>query len=262
MVGVLVAIGTLRDAAAQSVANGRALFNATCAGCHTTNPATAGDPYNLILTAANTPSQITYASSLDPLEMGFIQTTLSPSDLVDLAAFIATLPGASPGPPPPLATVTVVEYYDAAQDHYFITAAPAEISDLDNSVHAGWQRTGQTFKAFAGLGDAASPVCRFYIPPEQGDSHFYSASPAECADVRAKFPTFVYEAPDVFYEGLPDQATGACPAGTVPVYRAWDSRVDSNHRYTVSLTIRQQMIDAGWVAEGYGPNAVIMCAPA
>ncbi len=47
---------------------------------------------------------------------------------------------------------------------------------------------------------------------------------------------------------------------TVPVYRVWDNRVDSNHRYTTSWTIRNQMVAQGGVAEGYGPNGVIMCA--
>ena len=105
-------------------------------------------------------------------------------------------------------------------------------------------------------------MCRFYIPPAYGDSHFYSASPAECADVRARFPEFTYEASDVFHVGLPDFATGACAAGTVPVYRVWNNRADTNHRYTTSAAVRQQMQAAGWIAEGYGPDQVIMCAPA
>ena len=60
-----------------------------------------------------------------------------------------------------------------------------------------------------------SPVCRFYLPPANGDSHFYSASPAECAEVRAKFPTFVFEAPDVMHVALPDVATRRVPGGTL-----------------------------------------------
>jgi len=59
---------------------------------------------------------------------------------------------------------------------------------------------------------------------------------------------------------LPDPATGACPSGDVPVYRVWNQRFDSNHRYTTSTAIRDQMIARGGVAEGYGPNAVALCA--
>lgn len=71
-----------------------------------------------------------------------------------------------------------------------------------------------------------------------GDTHIHSASPAECADVRARFPEFTYEASGVFHVGLPDVATGACAAGTVPVYRVWDNRADTNHRYTTSVAVR------------------------
>jgi hypothetical protein len=44
------------------------------------------------------------------------------------------------------------------------------------------------------------------------------------------------------------------------VYRLWNHRVDSNHRYTTDAAIKAQMIAAGSVAEGYGPDAVDMCA--
>jgi hypothetical protein len=54
--------------------------------------------------------------------------------------------------------------------------------------------------------------------------------------------------------------TGACLSGTIPVYRVWDKRFDTNHRYMTSAALRAQMLSLGWVAEGYGPDAVIMCA--
>jgi hypothetical protein len=71
---------------------------------------------------------------------------------------------------------------------------------------------------------------------------------------------FVFESPAVFYILLPDPATGACSAGASPVYRVWDHRADTNHRYTASRVAREQMVAAGWIAEGYGNDAVIMCA--
>jgi hypothetical protein len=79
--------------------------------------------------------------------------------------------------------------------------------------------------------------------------------------VQAKYPFFVLETSALFYIPLPDQASGACPPGTQPVYRVWDNRADTNHRYTTSRAIRDQMVAAGWLAEGYGPDAVIMCSP-
>jgi hypothetical protein len=156
---------------------------------------------------------------------------------------------------------TIVEFYHAGFNHYFISIDPNEIRDLDSGTHIGWVRTGQTFNASANPATGASPVCRFYIPPGYGDSHFFSASPQECSETRAKFPQLVYESPNVFHIGLPDTGTGACPPGTMPVYRVWNNRPDSNHRYTTSSTIREQMVTTGGIAEGYGPDAVIMCAP-
>ena len=133
-------------------------------------------------------------------------------------------------PPPP--TVDVIEYYYPALDHYFISALPADVQALDNGKFPGWQRTGRTFKAFPDAATGASPVCRFYLPPPFGDSHFYSVSALECAQVKQKYPGFVYESANVMYLGLPDVASGACAPGMIPVYRVWDKRIDTNHRYT------------------------------
>jgi hypothetical protein len=176
--------------------------------------------------------------------------------LMDQSAVLSafTLPG---GPK----NTAVVEFYDAALDHYFMSALANEIQALDNGMFPGWVRTGQSFGAIEPTAPGASPVCRFYLPPGYGDSHFYSGFPDECAAVLAKYPFFLYESPALFYILLPDPATGACPMATSPVYRVWDQRADTNHRYTTSRAIRDQMVAAGWVPEGYGPDAVIMCAP-
>lgn len=256
LVGLLLLSPCLTNQAlAQNAANGQALYHNDCQTCHSPNPASSPAPYNLIMTAANNPAQITYAAGAFPAEMGFIPLILSQSDIADIAAYLGVIAQTSGTSTP------VVEFYNAAQDHYFITASPAEIADLDNGIHAGWQRTGFGFNAFVAQSSGTSPVCRFYIPPAYGDSHFYSASTAECAQTLAKFPYFDYESPSVFYIALPDTTTGACPAATIPVYRVWDNRADSNHRYTTSLTIRIRMQAIGWIAEGYGPDQVIMCAP-
>jgi Repeat of unknown function (DUF5648) len=158
-------------------------------------------------------------------------------------------------------TVDVIEFYNAAQDHYFISSLQPDIVALDSGQFPGWTRTGKQFEAYPQAVNGASPVCRFYIPPAQGDSHFYSASPAECAQTAATFPTFVEESTAVMYMDLPDTTTGTCPAADTPVYRVWDNRSDTNHRYTTDPAIRAQMVARGWLAEGYGPSQVIMCAP-
>jgi Repeat of unknown function (DUF5648) len=175
--------------------------------------------------------------------------------------------------PPPVVIAQVDEFYHAGLRHYYITADDAEKQALDTGVHPGWQRTGESFKAYAAgsrAGGSINPVCRFYSPPiiaveEQyevgADSHFFSADAGECMTVFRKLWWFWgFPQDNVFQIDLPDKKTGAFPVGTISVYRLLNQRADSNHRYTTSTAIRAQMIAAGYVAEGYGPDGVVMCA--
>jgi hypothetical protein len=167
-------------------------------------------------------------------------------------------PGANPA-----GTVTAVEFYNPGLDHYFVSTAAAEIRDLDTGVHPGWVRTGIRFNAYATQVPGTSPVCRFYRAPAYGDSHFYSASPAECAQTAAAHPVdWIYESPAVFYVALPEPVSGTCPAGTRPLWRFFN-QLTTNHRYTPEVKLRDEMRDdpVTWVPEGYGPDAVIMCSP-
>jgi hypothetical protein len=166
--------------------------------------------------------------------------------------------------PPPVTIVQVDEFYHQGLNHYFITASEGEKQLLDNGNHPGWVRTGESFKAHAAGSNASgsiNPVCRYYGNPLRGlDSHFYSAQVGECFAVLWSFrQDWLLESDNVFQIHLPDTATGACPAGTIPVYRLWNRRVDSNHRYTTSVAIRDAMLAVGYVLEGYAGGAV-MCA--
>jgi hypothetical protein len=163
-----------------------------------------------------------------------------------------------PSPPP---KVTAVEFYHLGYDHYFVAASAQDIADLDNGVHPGWSRTGYDFRVWAAAGGATKPVCRYYIPPGYGDSHFFSAAPDECAIALVKFPWLIRETDAAFYISLPDPTTGSCGANEMAVYRLWNGRADSNHRYTTSNAVKVAMVAAGYVAEGYGPDQVDMCAP-
>ena len=58
---------------------------------------------------------------------------------------------------------------------------------------------------------------------------------------------------------LPSQ--GVCAANTVPVYRVYSGRPDTNHRYVTDIATRNQMVARGWMAEGDGADRVVMCAP-
>ena len=124
----------------------------------------------------------------------------------------------------------VVEYYNANLDHYFITWVQDEINKLDaGTVIKGWPRTGKTFKPYALAQAGTSPVCRFYIPPGLGDSHFFGRGTAECDATGAKNPSFVLEDPAFMQMFLP--TLGVCPANTTQVYRVFSNRPDANHRY-------------------------------
>jgi len=176
---------------------------------------------------------------------------------------------------------TAVEFYNAALGHYFVTADTNEIARLDDGEIHGWQRTGESFPVIPGdaIPWTGLPVCRFYGLPSAGlDSHFFSASQDECADVRLLWPTqWLLETPSAFGAVMTDYApTGggmatlgasatACPSGGQPLYRLYNNRPDANHRYTVSKPTRDAMVQLGWIAEGaYNSEAdgrFAMCVP-
>jgi hypothetical protein len=169
----------------------------------------------------------------------------------------------------------LVEYYNPQTDHYFITDAQPDIDALDSGRIPGWVRTGEPAASYvwANATDLyflihvvpPLPVCRFFIPPA---SHFISASASECEDIAVRHPEFVLESWAAFYAWLPNQA-GECPVDTYNfptdnysfklVYRLWNGRPDTNHRFTTSPAIRDQMIARGWILEGYGSVPAVMC---
>ena len=154
----------------------------------------------------------------------------------------------------------LIEYHHAAFDHYFVTSIIDEIAKLDAGVFAGWKRTGLEISANA-LGSQPATVCRFFsavFAPKS--SHFYTASASECDAVKRN-SNWEFEG-SVFNIEVPT-TNGACTSGTVPVYRLYNNGQGGapNHRYTTSLTVRNQMLALGWVPEGYGSEAVMMCAP-
>jgi hypothetical protein len=157
--------------------------------------------------------------------------------------------------------VQVVEFYNATLDHYFITWVGNEIALLDaGTTIKGWTRTGRSFKAYVTAQAGTTDVCRIYIIPLRGDSHFFGRGQAECEATMVAHPDFIPEEPKFMAMILPN--AGVCPAGTVKVYRVFSNRPDANHRYMTDLAVRAQMVALGWLIEGDGPDAVVMCGPA
>ena len=157
-------------------------------------------------------------------------------------------------------TATVVEYYNATLDHYFVTWLENEQANLDaGNTPTRWERTGHSFMAYTAAQTGTSPVCRYYIPPDKGDSHFLGRGTAECDATGLANPTFILEAAQFLHMFLP--IVGVCPEGTAQVHRAFSNRVDANHRYMTDIAILDLMVSQGWLAEGDGPQRVVMCAP-
>ncbi len=174
-----------------------------------------------------------------------------------VGSFSFTIPGTFSGTAP---TVEVVEFYNASLDHYFITWVAAEIANLDaGRTPTRWMRTGYTFRIYNVHEGGTSPVCRYYIPPGQGDSHFFGRGTAECAATGMSHPDFILEEPNFMFVFLP--GVGTCPIRTRPVYRVFSNRPDANHRYMIDPALRDQMVARGWLVEGDGPDSVVMCAP-
>jgi hypothetical protein len=161
-------------------------------------------------------------------------------------------------------TGTVVEFYNTILDHFFVTANPAEQGSIDaGGSGPGWTRTALDFKS-----GGNSRVCRYYGTPGRGpNSHFFTVDERECLQARGD-PGWHFEGydfgasppvPECVVDGCETGTFLKCPAGTVPVYRAYNNRFafnDSNHRLTTDVAAYDAMIASGWRAEG-----LAMCVP-
>ena len=120
------------------------------------------------------------------------------------------------------------------------------------------------FRCYAAARTGLAPVCRFYLPPALGDSHFFSASAAECADVRAQASRRCIE------ESADAHVRVRCPIPSAARARRTAARCTAiwNARRGLEppLHDRSRASATPWwreggVAEGYGPDAVAICAP-
>ena len=177
----------------------------------------------------------------------------SPQALAWLAGIIAPL-----GP----SLLDVVEFYNDELDHYFVSWVAAETAILDAGIaDQGMEANGTAVRGRTRRpSPGASLVCRYYLPPEFGNSHFYGRGSAECAGTRREVSGLRPGGPAVHVH---DAAAGrrlsarfgprstACSAtAPMPIIGTWSTG-----------PIRVQMTDAGWLAEGDGPDLVVMCGP-
>lgn len=156
-------------------------------------------------------------------------------------------------------TSAAVEFYNTDLRHYFITASAAEAAGIDaGAAGPGWRRTGASFHVWSQGTEISGlvPVCRFYGTPGKGpNSHFYTASSAECDWVKQD-AGWTYEG--IAFYITPAGASG-CPKDSTPIYRSYNNgyvRNDSNHRYTIDYSLWAKM-----GAEGHSPEGIAMCSP-
>jgi predicted dienelactone hydrolase len=149
-----------------------------------------------------------------------------------------------------------IEYYNASLQHYFMTAEPAEVAELDAGVVVpGWTRTGFNFKSWTTTSGVGLPACRFFGTPGVGpNTHFFSIDSAECDKLHAD-PQWMFEG-IAFDEQAPTEQD--CPIGLVPVTRLYNNGMGGqpNHRFLTSHSEIHATVFAGWLVEG-----VVFCAP-
>ncbi len=157
--------------------------------------------------------------------------------------------------------VTVVEYFIAGNNSYFLSGRADEQKALD-ALPGSFKRTGTEFDAFAAKSGPAGTqdYCRFYIsdPAKGVSSHFYGNGSSDCpALIAAKLPTFTFENYD-FAVHTPLTAD-TCPAhAPLKIYRSFRpaaTGVNPNHRFTAAKREYDEMTATGWTPEG-----VAMCA--
>ncbi len=148
---------------------------------------------------------------------------------------------------------TIVEFFNAPANKYFISANPADWALLDQYANIGWKRTGVTFSAYTqGQEATAQPVCRFFAPAV--GSHFFSVNKSDC-EALAITPGFVNEG-TAWYASAP--SAGACAAGTTSLYRTFNNGNNgpANHRYFTDYSFYQTYASKGYALEG-----LTMCLP-
>jgi mono/diheme cytochrome c family protein len=203
-----------------------------------------------------------------PSATGVRSATLSIAH--NAAGSVSTVSLAGTGAAATGATTTMVEYYFAALDYYFITSRAGDIALLDTL--AAWRRTGQSFKVYTAQQSGTAGINRYYFDQvavnNSRGSHFYTLVQSEkdalasLNQTNAQTPRLPYnEGTDSFaFPPLVEGVGGSCAAGQVPVFRIFRGQTrfpdNPNHRFTTDTAIYNSFVALGWDGEG-----VKFCAP-
>ena len=161
------------------------------------------------------------------------------------------------------AIVPVIEYYNSSQDHYFITSLQADITALDTGKFTGWSRTGRSFQAYDQPTAGASPVCRFYLPPAEWRFPFLLRVTHRVRGDAGQVPRLRggIAGGDVHRPARSDDRRRATGSHSRSIACGTTAAIRTIAILARDRQLRQQMVAEGWVAEGYGPDQVIMCSP-
>ena len=167
-------------------------------------------------------------------------------------------------------TATMVEYYYAALDYYFITSRAGDITALDAAP--GWSRTGKSFKVYIDQQSGTLGLNRYFFDQiavnNTRGSHFYTVVQTEKDTLTGLNPTNAQTPGLPYNEGVDSYAFaplvegvgGSCAAGQIPVYRIFRGPVrfpdNGNHRFTTDAAIYNNFVGLGWDGEG-----VKLCTP-
>ena len=159
--------------------------------------------------------------------------------------------------------LTLVEYYIASLDYYFLTGRAADITALDALPNV-FARTGQQIKMFAAPNIDTLPLERHYFDKiaraGTRGSHFFTALSSDQVVLTSLNPSNQPLVAKPYLEGvegyvIAKNAAGTCPSGGTPVYRAFKGAPryvdDGTHRFSTSLAQHQDMVNRlGWTDEG------------
>ena len=162
------------------------------------------------------------------------------------------------------AGVSLVEYYIASLDYYFLTGRAADKTALD-ALPTVFARTGKQIKIYATPNVDTLPLERHYFDKVarggSRGSHFFTVQPGDQVLLTGLNPTNIVNlAAKPYLEGVegyavPTAAGGTCPTGSIPVYRSFKGAPrymdDGNHRFSTSLAQHQMMVtQLGWTDDG------------
>lgn len=122
----------------------------------------------------------------------------------------------------------VFRFYNVRTATHFYTTDAVERDRTISKYGGVFIYEGPVFYAYGAQAPGSSPVYRFYNP--RTDSHFYTISETERANVVARYPWFSFE-------GTSWYANLSYSAGSTPVFRFYNT-LTGTHFYTISSAER------------------------